>query len=170
MRGGKWTNYIKRWFKFFSSLRGLKYWKFLHGVANYQIFQEFSLNRLTMKKQEPPYFETSVSIHHSTRRIVPEDWNLSLGLLRTLIQSFCIDMQLGRRAKSAHDAQIEKKTHDGQLLVESRKLYLKYRPASWSSGQGLWLLIMRSRVRFPVLPWEYFLAGKDSRGDHGLGN
>ena len=43
-------------------------------------------------------------------------------------------------------------------------------PASWSSGQGLWLLIMRSRVRFPVLPWEFFLAGKDSRGDHGLGS
>ena len=35
-------------------------------------------------------------------------------------------------------------------------------PASWSSGQGLWLLIMRSRFRFPVLPWEFFLAGKDS--------
>ena len=33
-------------------------------------------------------------------------------------------------------------------------------PASWSSGQGLWLLIMRSRVRFPVLPWEFFLVGK----------
>ena len=44
------------------------------------------------------------------------------------------------------------------------------RPASWSSGQGLWLLIMRSRVRFPVLPWEFFLGGKDSRGDHGLGS
>ena len=41
------------------------------------------------------------------------------------------------------------------------------RPASWSSGQGLCLLIMRSRVRFLVLPWEFFLAGKDSRGDHG---
>ena len=44
------------------------------------------------------------------------------------------------------------------------------RPASWSSGQGLCLLIIRSRVRFPVLPWEIFLAGKDSHGDHGLGN
>ena len=43
-------------------------------------------------------------------------------------------------------------------------------PASWSSGQGLWLLIMRSRVRFPVLTWEFFLAGKDSRGDHRLGS
>ena len=43
-------------------------------------------------------------------------------------------------------------------------------PASWSSGQGLWLLIMRSWVGFPVLPWEFFLAGKDSRGDHGLGS
>ena len=37
-----------------------------------------------------------------------------------------------------------------------------YRPASWSNGQSLRLLIMRSRVRFPVLPWEFFLAGKDS--------
>ena len=42
--------------------------------------------------------------------------------------------------------------------------------ASWPSGQGLWLLNMRSRVRFPVLPWEFFLAGIDSRGDHGLGS
>ena len=32
------------------------------------------------------------------------------------------------------------------------------------------LLIMRSRVRFPVLPWEFFLAGKDSHGDRGLGS
>ena len=37
---------------------------------------------------------------------------------------------------------------------------LRSRPASWSSGQGLWLLIMRSRVRFPVLPRGFFLAGE----------
>ena len=49
-------------------------------------------------------------------------------------------------------------------------LYFSLWPASWSSGQGLWLLIMSSRVRFPVLLWEFFLAGKDSRGDHGLGS
>ena len=49
-------------------------------------------------------------------------------------------------------------------------IYCTNRPASWSSGQGLWLLIKRSRVRFPVLPWEFFLAGKDFRGDHGLGS
>ena len=29
---------------------------------------------------------------------------------------------------------------------------------------------MRSRVRFLVLPWEFFLGGKDSCGDHGLGS
>ena len=34
------------------------------------------------------------------------------------------------------------------------------RPASWSSGQSLWLLIMRSRVRFPALQWEFSLKGK----------
>ena len=33
-------------------------------------------------------------------------------------------------------------------------------PALWSSGQSLWLLIMRSRVRFPVLPWEFSLKGR----------
>jgi len=43
------------------------------------------------------------------------------------------------------------------------------RPASWSSGQSLCLLIVRSRVRFPVLPWEFSLKGEDFRGDHGLG-
>jgi len=31
----------------------------------------------------------------------------------------------------------------------------KMRPASWSSGQSLCLQIMSSRVRFPVLPWEF---------------
>ena len=36
----------------------------------------------------------------------------------------------------------------------------KIRPASWSSGQSLWLLIMRSRFRFPALPWEFSLKGK----------
>ena len=35
-----------------------------------------------------------------------------------------------------------------------------HRPASWSSGQSLCLLIMRSRVRFPVLPWEFSLKGR----------
>ena len=33
-------------------------------------------------------------------------------------------------------------------------------PASWSSGQSLWLLIMRSRVRLPALPWVFSLKGK----------
>ena len=33
-------------------------------------------------------------------------------------------------------------------------------PASWSSGQSLWLLITRSRVRFPALPLEFSLKGK----------
>jgi hypothetical protein len=47
--------------------------------------------------------------------------------------------------------------------------FTKCRPASWSSGQSFWLLIVRSRVRFPALPWEFFPEGEDSRGDHGLG-
>jgi hypothetical protein len=46
----------------------------------------------------------------------------------------------------------------------------RIRPASWSSGQSVWLLIMRSRVRFSVLPWGVFLKGEDSHGDYGLGS
>jgi hypothetical protein len=42
-------------------------------------------------------------------------------------------------------------------------------PASWSSGKSFCLLIMRCRVQFPFLPWGFFLEGKDSHGDHGLG-
>jgi hypothetical protein len=37
-------------------------------------------------------------------------------------------------------------------------------------GQSFWLLIMRSRVRFPVLTWGFFLEGEDSYGDRGLGS
>jgi hypothetical protein len=37
--------------------------------------------------------------------------------------------------------------------------HLLYRPASWSSGQSFWLLILRSRIRFPVLPWVFFREG-----------
>jgi hypothetical protein len=29
---------------------------------------------------------------------------------------------------------------------------------------------MRSQVRFPVLPWEFFLEGKDFYSDNGLGS
>jgi hypothetical protein len=41
-------------------------------------------------------------------------------------------------------------------------------PAPWSSGQNFWLMIMRPRVRFPVLPSRFFLEGEDSHGHHGL--
>ena len=32
--------------------------------------------------------------------------------------------------------------------------------SSWSSGQRLRLLIMRSRVRFPALLWDFSLKGR----------
>jgi hypothetical protein len=51
-------------------------------------------------------------------------------------------------------------------------VYLCNWPASWSSGQSFWLLILRLRVRFSALPWEFSLKekeGEDSHGDHGLG-
>jgi hypothetical protein len=39
-----------------------------------------------------------------------------------------------------------------------------------AGGQSFRLLTMRSRVRFPVVPWEFFLAGEDPHSDHGLGS
>jgi hypothetical protein len=44
------------------------------------------------------------------------------------------------------------------------------RPALWSSGQSLWLLLMRSWVQILVVPWGFFLEGEDLHGDHGLGS
>jgi hypothetical protein len=44
------------------------------------------------------------------------------------------------------------------------------RPASWLGGHSFSLLSMRSRVRFPVLPWEFYLAGEDPQSDNGLGS
>jgi hypothetical protein len=48
---------------------------------------------------------------------------------------------------------------------------LSVRPASWSGGQSVWLLTMRSRVGFPALPCAFFsLNRKNVHGDHGLGS
>jgi hypothetical protein len=44
------------------------------------------------------------------------------------------------------------------------------RPASWPGGQDSCLLDMRSRVRFPILPWEFSLIGDDPHGGLGLGS
>jgi hypothetical protein len=41
---------------------------------------------------------------------------------------------------------------------------------SWLGGQSFWLLTMRYRVRFPVLPWKFSLAGEHPHSDHGLGS
>jgi len=51
----------------------------------------------------------------------------------------------------------------GKHLVRSKieidgSILEQVRPASWSSGQSLCL--MRSRVRFPALPWEFSLKGR----------
>jgi hypothetical protein len=48
--------------------------------------------------------------------------------------------------------------------------YIVILPASWLRGQTFWLLAMRSWVRFPVLSWEFFLAGEDPHSDYGLGS
>jgi hypothetical protein len=58
--------------------------------------------------------------------------------------------------------------HSVGLLYPNNVLLLLLCPPLWSSGQSFCLLIMRSRVWFPVLPWEIFLEGEDFYGDHGL--
>jgi hypothetical protein len=62
------------------------------------------------------------------------------------------------------------KIYISELIVDRYEYIFSMRPASWSSGQSFWLLIMRSRVRFAVLPWGFFLEGEDPLGDHGLGS
>ena len=50
-----------------------------------------------------------------------------------------------------------------QLTSVTKRLLLVLkirRPASWSSGLSFWLLITRSRVRFPALPWGFSLWGR----------
>ena len=42
----------------------------------------------------------------------------------------------------------------------SQQVHYSMRQASWSSRQSFWLLIFRSRLRFPALPWEFFLKGR----------
>jgi hypothetical protein len=53
---------------------------------------------------------------------------------------------------------------------EHKLIYFSLWPVSWSSGQSFWLLIMRYRVRLPLLPWGFFLEREDFHGDHGLGS
>jgi hypothetical protein len=59
---------------------------------------------------------------------------------------------------------------DGQILLGLSHVISTTGPTSSSSGQSFRLLIMRPRVRFPVLPWGFVLEGKDSHGDYGLGS
>ena len=47
-----------------------------------------------------------------------------------------------------------------ELYLISRCMYSYGRPPLWSSGQGFWLQIQRSRFRFPALP--DFLSGSGS--------
>jgi hypothetical protein len=50
-----------------------------------------------------------------------------------------------------------------QQISTAAILHSSLRPASWLGGQSSWILTMRSRVRFPVLPWEFSLAGGRSQ-------
>ena len=86
-----------------------------------------------------------------------------------------------------HDSRINpahRRVHDPSLLSESprginwkiRHWYFRRIRSSSLGGKHCVhfniltsLVVMRSRVRFPALPWEFFPEGEDSRGDHGLG-
>jgi hypothetical protein len=57
------------------------------------------------------------------------------------------------------------------LQKKNQKAYISITwPALWPGGQDSWLLDMRSRFRFPVLPWEFCLIGDDPHGGLGLGS
>jgi len=72
------------------------------------------------------------------------------------------DLVLRKRlASSPHYWDIARRAlHPTTEMVKVKVNFPLERPASWSSGQSLCLLIMRSRVRFPVLPWEFSLKGR----------
>jgi hypothetical protein len=60
--------------------------------------------------------------------------------------------------------------HSSAPYSQTHQPIFFFLPASWCSDQSFGLLIMRSRVRFPVLPWGFFLEGEDSHGDDDLGS
>jgi hypothetical protein len=49
-------------------------------------------------------------------------------------------------------------------------IYINIWPASWSSGQLFWLLIMRSGVDSRLYHGDFSPIGKDPHGGHGLGS
>jgi hypothetical protein len=62
---------------------------------------------------------------------------------------------------------------DAPNCLDSTDKHCKFHRVDQPRGlvvKSFWLLIMRSRVRFPVLPWGFFLEGEDLLGDHGLGS
>ena len=63
----------------------------------------------------------------------------------------CLRMCFGPQDFSLPSADIRLLYRLVQNSLDSANLLLNIGPASWSSGQSLWLLIMRSRVRFPAL-------------------
>ena len=52
---------------------------------------------------------------------------------------------------------------------EYQKTHFVFRPASWSSGQSFWLLIIEVPGSIPGSTVGIFFEGEDSRGDHGVG-
>ena len=124
----------------------------------------------------PPPFTPNRTVYEITWKNTPEPDRPKMAIWRTRIACWITKastlQQWWRELASILHVHcfIPNPFSDGQPISYTAVTRLVVRPASWSSGQGLLLLIMRSRVRFPVLPWEFFLAGKDSRGDHGLGS
>jgi hypothetical protein len=75
--------------------------------------------------------------------------------------------------KHCLDSALYWRTYCGLKLIKLNQIKindLHVCPASWSSGQSFWLLIMGSRVRFPVLSCGFFLEGGVFHDDHGLGS
>ena len=88
-----------------------------------------------------------------------KNWSLQSTAVRTLnLASF---RRFGHRYYMRYFLLFILNYVEGQWGIQKKRENMwKMRPASWSSDQSLCLLIMRSRVRFPVLPWEFSLKGR----------
>jgi len=81
------------------------------------------------------------------------------------VTKLLIDFEVQAHVEMGDGINFNLLTPNVDYIVRTAPLTSKYcilciystRPASWSSGQSLCLLIMRFRVRFPVLLWEFSL-------------
>jgi len=97
------------------------------------------------------------ALHNAVRYLLPRKYsNAYRARIRALVQRW----KTADNGGDYTDKQECLQQYCSEILWNFQASKLHIRPASWSSGQSLCLLIVRSRVRFPVLPWEFSLKGR----------